>query len=183
MRARGAVVLAAAAAATLMYATATSATPRRIAVLPLTAATSTVPYTISPLRSDLDAMTRRLRAGLATAPSLRIVPQSVVARALRAKGRDQTSPERACDEPRCARDVGSAAGADVAVYGEVTRAMAVVWGTRVYAVDVHTGAVVGDLQAGYKGDVTAMTIAERHLGACLANVIAGRPHCPSDRGY
>jgi len=183
--ARGAVVRAAFLASVALgtlSAAASAATTRAVAVQPLAPNATTLPYAPLPQPNELTAMTARLRDGLRDG-RLRLVPAAAVASALRRAGYDQRSAIRACVDAPCARAVGRAIGADVVVYGAVTRALAIVWGTHVYALDVRRGTVVADLQAGYKGDVTTMTLAESGLGGCVARVIMGRRRCPPDPGY
>jgi hypothetical protein len=65
----------------------------------------------------------------------------------------------------------------------VTREMAVVWGTRFSVLDVRSGRVIADMNAGFKGDVESMELGDRDAAACLARVIQSRPPCPHDHGW
>lgn len=152
-----------------------------IAVLPLAAADSGLPYGLLPSRSELNVMTRQLQAGLGTGFAL-VAPERV-RRALAAENVDQSVPSRSCAAVECARRIGRAVHADTVVAGAVTRAMAVVWSTDFLIVDVRTGKVLGEPRVGYKGDVQAMEFGERDAGGCIARVIRGEKPCPPDPGW
>jgi len=156
--------------------------PPKVAVLPLAAADSGMPYGLLPSRSELSIMTSQLRAGL-SAGHVVLVGQKRLPAALSSAGFDQTSPERSCVVAECARRFGRAVGADEVLVGAVTRGMAVIWGTSFSLVDVRSGKVVSAMSVGYKGDVQAMELGERDAGTCLARVIGHRPPCPPDPGW
>jgi hypothetical protein len=153
-----------------------------IAVLPLAAADSGMPYGLLPSLSELTVMTTQLRAGL-RAGGISLVTPSHMTRALAAANFDQSSPSRSCASVECARRIGRAVHADTVVAGAVTRAMAIVWSTDFLIVDVGTGKVIGEPRLGYKGDVQAMEIGERDAGGCIARVIRGERPCPPDPGW
>jgi hypothetical protein len=161
---------------------ASSAAQPKVAVLPLAAADSGMPYGLLPSRSELAIMTSQLRAGL-SAGHIVLVGERRLPAALATAGFDQTSPERSCVVAECAQRLGRAVGADEVLFGAVTRGMAVIWGTSFSLVDVRSGKVVSEMSVGYKGDVQAMEIGERDAGACLARVIGRRPPCPPDPGW
>ncbi|MDB5094708.1 MAG: hypothetical protein JWO85_2809 [Candidatus Eremiobacteraeota bacterium] len=153
-----------------------------IAVLPLAAADSGLPYGLLPSRSELRVMTTQLRSGLGGGGISLVAPERMT-RALAAANFDQTTPSRSCAAVECARRIGRAVRADTVVVGAVTRAMAVVWSTDFLIVDVATGRVIGEPRVGYKGDVQAMELGERDAGVCIARVIRGEKPCPPDPGW
>jgi hypothetical protein len=158
-----------------------SSTPM-VAVLPLAAADTGVPYGLLPSGSELDIMTSEVRAGLRDA-GVALVPRSTIARTTTASGYDQSAPIHSCVVAECARKIGREVHADKVVIGAVTREMAVVWGTEFSIVDVRTGKVVSEMNAGYKGDVQAMEQGDRDAGACIARTLEGKPSCREDRGW
>ena len=153
-----------------------------VAVLPLAAADSGMPYGLLPSRSELAIMNAELRAGLRAGGVALADPRRVESR-LAAAGFDQTSPDRACVVPACAQRIGRAARADRIVVGAVTRMMAVIWGTTFSIVDVRTGNVLDEFKVGYKGDVQAMELGQRDAGACLARLLEHKKPCPPDPGW
>ena len=153
-----------------------------VAVLPLAANDTGIPYSVLPSPSELGLMTGQLRAGL-EADRVSLVVQRQVARAASAAGFDQTVPARSCTVAECARSIGRSVHADKVVVGAVTRQMAVIWGTSFSIVDVRTGRVIGTENFGYKGDVQAMEFGERTAGGCIGRVILGQKPCPPDRGW
>lgn len=152
-----------------------------VALLPLAAHDTGVPYSVLPSASELNAMTSELRAGI-VAGGVAVVPQERVAQALRTAGYKQTIPARACAKVDCARRIGRSVGADRVVFGSVTRAMALIWSTDYYIVDVRTGKVT-PFTAGYKGDVQSMTLADRYAGSCIARALRGQRPCASDKEW
>ena len=172
-------------AALLMAATPSSAAPDGrplVAVLPLAANDTGIPYSVLPSPSELSIMTGQLRAGL-EADRVSLVVQRRVASAASAAGFDQTVPARSCTVAECAQSIGRAVHADDVVVGAVTRQMAVIWGTSFSIVDVKTGRIVGAESFGYKGDVQAMELGERTAGNCIGRVIRGQKPCPPDPGW
>lgn len=153
----------------------------RIAVLPLAAADTGLPYGLLPSPGDLQAMTRQLRAGLA-ADGMSVMDAQTVARAVRVTGFSQAVPNRACAAAECARKIGRQLHADSVVFGSVTRQMAVVWGSRLSMIDVRTGKLV-EMNVGYKGDVQAMELGLHYAGECVGRVLSGRRPCPPDPGW
>ena len=160
----------------------TTPAPALVAVLPLGAAQSDVPYTVSPTPSELRAMTAQLRAGRRTGGNT-LLPLANVAAAVAAAGFVQANPDRACVVAECARAIGRSLHADRVVFGAVHRQMAVVWSTDVAAVDVKTGRVLGALSLGYKGDVLSMVAGERRAGSCLMRLVEKQHPCPPDHGW
>ncbi|MGZ3496402.1 MAG: DUF2380 domain-containing protein [Vulcanimicrobiaceae bacterium] len=153
-----------------------------IAVLPLAAADTGIPYGLLPSRSELNVMTDQLRTGLGS-DGVSLVVQKRLSAAVSAAGFDQSSPNRSCVVAECAQKIGRAVHADQVVVGSVTRAMAVIWGTDFSVVDVRTGKIVGEMNLGYKGDVQAMELGERYAGACIARIIKRQKPCPPDPGW
>jgi hypothetical protein len=153
-----------------------------VAVLPLAAVDTGVPYGLLPSPAELEVMTADARSGLRDA-GVTLVPQSTIEHAMAALGFDQTAPIRSCVVAQCARRIGRAVHADEVVVGGVTRVMAVVWGTQFWIFDVRTGNVVSTIDAGFKGDVQSMELGDREATACLARAIEGKPRCRLDRGW
>jgi hypothetical protein len=153
-----------------------------IAVLPLAAGDTGIPYAVLPSRSELNDMTDELRSGLG-AGRVPLVVQKRLAAAVSSDGFDQTVPSRSCVVAECARKIGSQVHADAVIVGTVTRAMAVIWGTELSIVDVHTGKVIGELNVGYKGDSQAMALGERYAGTCIARIVRHQKPCPPDHGW
>lgn len=153
-----------------------------IAVLPLAAADTGLPYGLLPSAQELASMTAQLRAGLQS-HGIALVPAAATSAALSAGGFDQTKPERACASISCALAIGRKLHAGRVVFGAVTREMAVVWSTEYSVADVRTGKMLQHITLGYKGDVQAMEIGERYAGGCLARVMRNQPPCPPDRGW
>jgi len=153
-----------------------------VAVLPLAANDTGIPYSVLPSASELSIMTGQLRAGLEGA-SVSLVVQRQVALAASTAGFDQTVPARSCAGVECAQSIGRAVHADEVVVGAVTRQMAVIWGTSLSIVDVRTGRIIVAENFGYKGDVQAMEHGERTAGGCLGRVIRGQKPCPPDAGW
>ncbi len=158
-----------------------AATPT-VAVLPLAAADTNMPYGLLPSASELAIMTKQLTSGL-RARGIPLVRQKAMAPAVSAAGFDQTTPTRACVEADCARRIGRTVHADAVVIGSVTRAMAVIWGTDFSIVDVRTGKVLGAMNVGYKGDVLSMERGEWEAGGCLARLIENKRACAPDPGW
>ncbi len=149
-----------------------AASPKRVTILPLSPVDTGLPYATLPTAAQLSALTHLLAAGVGTSPGVRLQSSAKVSRELRVRGFDQSTTQRSCAEPKCAADVGRAVGADLVVYGGVTRLMAVIWSTEVSVVDVHSNAVLGPLDAGYKGDYSAMEVGEHRLGEAVRRLIA-----------
>lgn len=152
------------------------------AILPVAAASTGLPYGIVASGSELQIMTRQLRAGAASA-GIRLVAQTRVASAVAAAGFDQNSPARACVSARCAKRIGRSLHADFVVFGSAMRPMAVVWSSEFSILDMRSGKVYEKLNLGYKGDVQAMELGERYAGGCIARVILKQKHCPPDREW
>jgi len=177
-------IFALAAAMLLALGTRASATPSGtvVAVLPLAAADSNMPYGLLPTPFELAIMTARLSAGL-RAKGVPLIVAGKVMPAVSAAGFDQATPTRACVVADCARRIGRSVHADAVVVGAVTRAMAVIWGTDFSVVDVRTGKLLGEMNVGYKGDVQAMERGEWDAGGCLARLIQNKKACAPDPGW
>jgi len=145
---------------------------KTVAILPLTPVDTGLPYAPLPTAVQLSNLSRLLAAAIAPASGIRLKRPADVKRELRARGFDQSTTQRSCAEPECAAGVGRALGSDLVVYGGVTRLMAVIWSTEVSVVDVHSNAVFGPLEAGYKGDYSAMEVGEHRLGEAVRRLIA-----------
>jgi hypothetical protein len=146
--------------------------PKTVTILPLTPVDTGLPYAPLPTAVQLSNLSRLLAASIATGSAVRLNRAADVTRELRARGFDQSTTQRSCAEPECAAGVGRALGSDLVVYGGVTRLMAVIWSTEVSVVDVHSNAVLGPVEAGYKGDYSAMEVGEHRLGEAVRRLIA-----------
>lgn len=158
------------------------ATAPVVAVVPLAAADTGVPYAPLPSPGELATMTAQVRLGLRRA-GMKLVPQAAVDRATSSAGYAQAAPVRSCAVPECAARIGRAVHADDVVIGSVTREMAVVWGTDFTVVNAHTGKVVTEIDAGFKGDVQSMELGDVDAATCLARAMTGKSHCSPDRGW
>ncbi len=161
---------------------AASSSPAAVAVLPLAAADSNMPYGLLPTAAELKIMTARVSAGL-RAGGVPLIVDKTVAPAVTAAGFDQATPIRACVVADCARRIGRELHAATVVMGSVTRAMAVIWGTDFSVIDVRSGKVLGEMNVGYKGDVQAMERGEWDAGGCLARLIENVKACAPDPGW
>ena len=143
-----------------------------IVVLPLAPADTYIPYAILPTSAELGTLTRQLIAGIGGFQNISLSQASVVNQALAQRGYHQDSLIHSCIETKCAREIGAAAGAQVVVFGDVTRLMAVIWSTEIHVVDIASGHELGQISAGYKGDYNSMVRGERKLGTAAARLIA-----------
>ncbi len=139
------------------------------AMLPLVAGDTGVPYQVFASKVERttygDAIARGIRS---RDGGTRIAPNRV-AKALAAAGIDQESPYRACDDAACARKIGRAVHADTVVYGSVTRALSMIWGSEVSIVDVATGRINGPYDLGYKGDFLTLETGVDELAQAVSN--------------
>ncbi|MGH7706861.1 MAG: hypothetical protein ACREM8_08545 [Vulcanimicrobiaceae bacterium] len=135
-----------------------------VALLPLLPNDPGIPYAVLPTAAQLRALDSRLAHGL------RLGRIHVV------------RVDSSCTTDACARKAAANAGASIAVYGETTRYLAMIWATHVLAVNVTTGCQVADLQAGYKGDYEAMSAGMDELGQALVRDLNHPAHpksCPT----
>jgi hypothetical protein len=138
-----------------------------VAVLPLSAHVTGMPYAPTASPAELDELTATLDHDL-RARHVALADPAAVTRAVRQAGYDQHDPNRACTEAACARKIGALLGARRVVVGSATRAMAMIWATDAQIVDVASGRGQPVLQAGYKGDFTSMRFGLNELAGGLA---------------
>jgi hypothetical protein len=136
--------------------------PSTVAVLPLSANDTGLPYEVLPSQSQLHAMTRQLRLGL-TDGGIVLVPENRL--------------QKACYDDDCATSVGRAMHVDRVVFGTVTRVISVWWSTDLGVVDVHSGKMLGEMRVDYKGDVISMEHGERDAGQCIARALKHEKLC------
>lgn len=72
------------------------------------------------------------------------------------------------------------------MFGSVTRALAMIWGSQVSLVDVATGKVTGPYELGYKGDFTTLstgvdTLAQAVSARMIADAQLRRSHAVAAR--
>jgi hypothetical protein len=127
------------------------------ALLPLVAGDTGMPYQVFPTSAEREALGAYLERGIVRRNGGIPASGARVARALAAGGYDQNDAYKQCDDAACARKLGKAMHVDTVVFGSVTRAMAMIWGTEVSLVDVATGNVQGPYQLGSKGDYLALS--------------------------
>ena len=146
----------------------------RFAMLPLVVGgDTTLPYAVNPTVAERTKLGTSLQSRIAQMKGGTPVASRRVAAALGAAGYDQNSTYRQCDTAECARKVGKTLHVDTVVFGSVTRAMAVIWGTEVSLVDVASGKVQGPYSLGYKGDFVTLSTAVPTLAkAVSAQLIA-----------
>jgi hypothetical protein len=144
-----------------------------VAVLPLSAHVTGMPYAPTASPAELDELTATLDHDL-RARHVALADPAAVVRAVRRAGFDQHDPNRACVEPECARKIGALLGARRVVVGAATREMAMIWSTDAQIVDVASGRALPVLQAGYKGDFTTMRFGLNELAGGLATRLNGR---------
>lgn len=152
---RIAVVVAAGAA--LATASPVRAGSTTFALLPLVAGDTGMPYQVhateaerTELGSKFERRVMAMKGGVA-------IPAARVDRAIAAAGYDQNSAYKQCDDATCARKIGRALHVDTVMFGSVTRALAMIWGSEVSLVDVATGNVTGPYDLGYKGDFITLS--------------------------
>ena len=146
---------------------------RAVAVLPVAAHVTDLPYAPLPSPVELDGLTATLAHDL-RARHVALVDGAAVARAVRRAGFDQHDPQHACLEARCARRIGALLGARSVVVSSTTREMAMIWATDALVVDVASGRSQPLLQAGYKGDYTTMQVGLDELAGALASRLRAR---------
>ena len=149
----------------------------RVAVLPLAAAQTALPYAPLPSSADLAALTAALRRSV-RATHIALVPGQRVDDGVRAAGFDQANGPRACITAACAAHVGHAVGATIVVIGTVTRAIGVHWATNVQVVAVPSGQQLGEYAARVVGDEASMQADEGGVAGCIARIVrAEHPPC------
>ena len=141
------------------------------AMLPLVAGDTGVPYQVFASKSERTEYGDSIAAGIRRTSDERQIPRATVARALAAAGIDQESPYRACNDADCARKIGRAVRADTVVYGSVTRALSMIWGSEVSIVEVASGRVRGPYDLGYKGDFLTLETGVGELARAVSNRI------------
>ncbi len=140
------------------------------AFLPLVAGDTGMPYQVFPTPSERAELGRSIVAQVQANNGGTPVPDARVASVLAHAGIDQNTAYHACEDAVCARKVGRALHADTVIFGSVTRALAMIWGSQVSLVDVATGRVQGPYELGYKGDFITL---ETGVGT-LAQVVSNR---------
>ncbi|GAC1494361.1 MAG: hypothetical protein NVS1B2_10860 [Vulcanimicrobiaceae bacterium] len=139
------------------------------ALLPLVAGDTGVPYQVFASKSERTQYGNSISAGIRRANGGTPIAADRIARALTRAGIDQESPYRACDEASCARSIGRSVGADSVVFGSVTRALSMIWGSQVSIVDVATGRGRGPYDLGYKGDFLTLETGVGELARAVSN--------------
>ena len=139
------------------------------AMLPLVAGDTGVPYQIFASQAERTTYGDAIARGIRARDGGTRIAKNRVAEALAVAGIDQESPYRACDDAVCARKIGRAVHADTVVYGSVTRALSMIWGSEVSIVDVATGRVNGPYDLGYKGDFLTLETGVDDLAQAVSN--------------
>ena len=139
------------------------------AMLPLVAGDTGVPYQVFASRAERTTYGDAIASGIRARDGGTRIATNHVAKALAAAGIDQESPYRACDDAACARKIGRAVHADTVLYGSVTRALSMIWGSEISIVDVATGRVNGPYDLGYKGDFLALETGVDDLAQAVSN--------------
>jgi hypothetical protein len=138
-------------------------------MLPLVAGDTGVPYQVFASKAERTTYGDAIARGIRARDGGTRVANSRVAKALATAGIDQESPYRACNDAACAREIGRAVHADTVVYGSVTRALSMIWGSEVSIVDVATGHVEGPYDLGYKGDFLTLETGVDVLAQVVSN--------------
>ena len=139
------------------------------AMLPLVAGDTGVPYQIFATKAERTTYGDAIARGIRARDGGTRISKNRVTKALAAAGIDQESPYRACDDADCARKIGRAVHADTVIYGSVTRALSMIWGSEVSIVDVATGRVNGPYDLGYKGDFLTLETGVDDLAQAVSN--------------
>ena len=139
------------------------------AMLPLVAGDTGVPYQVFASKAERTTYGDAIANGIRMRDGGTRIATNRVANALAAAGIDQESPYRACDDAACARKIGLAVHADTVVYGSVTRALSMIWGSEISIVDVATGRVNGPYDLGYKGDFLTLETGVGDLAQAVSN--------------
>ncbi len=139
------------------------------AMLPLVAGDTGVPYQIFASKNERGEYGASIAAGIRKSYAGVQISDARVARALTKAGIDQESPYRACNDADCARRIGRSLHADTVVFGSVTRALSMIWGSEVSIVEVASGRVQGPYDLGYKGDFLTLKTGVGELSAAVSN--------------
>gem|GEM_PF-5213918 len=139
------------------------------AMLPLVAGDTGVPYQVFASKAERTTYGDAIARGIRARDGGTRIAKSRVEKALATAGIDQESPYRACNDAACARKIGRAVRADTVVYGSVTRALSMIWGSEVSIVDVATGRVEGPYDLGYKGDFLTLETGVGELSRAVSN--------------
>ena len=148
-----------------------------IALLPLAAAQTDLPYAPLPTSAELAGLTATLRRSI-EAFHLEVIPAQRVDEGVRAAGFDQGNVLRACLTVACAARIGHAVGATTVVIGTVTRTIGINWGTKVQVIAVPSGRQLGEYVARVLGDERSMQADEDVVAGCVARIVrAKHPLC------
>lgn len=137
--------------------TAGAADTTSFALLPLVAGDTGMPYQVYATEAERDELGTKFERGVMALKGGVAIPAARVEHAVAAAGYDQNSQYKECDDAACARTIGRKLHVDTVMFGSVTRAMAMIWGSQVSLVDVATGRVTGPYDLGYKGDFTTLS--------------------------
>ncbi|GAC1307764.1 MAG: hypothetical protein NVSMB19_20680 [Vulcanimicrobiaceae bacterium] len=149
--------LGAAALAVALAAVPAGAAETKFALLPLVAGDTGMPYAVLPTVAERAELGNRFEARVMAMNGGVALPATQVERALSKSGYDQNSAYKQCDDAACARKIGRSLHVDTVMFGSVTRALAMIWGSQVSLVDVATGVVRGPYDLGYKGDFITLS--------------------------
>ncbi len=139
------------------------------AMLPLVAGDTGVPYQVHATHAERTSFGHSIAAQIRASDGGIPIADARIARALAHAGIDQETPYHACTDAVCARRIGRAVGADTVLFGSVTRALAMIWGSEVSIVDVATGRVQGPYDLGYKGDFITLEAGVGELAHAVSN--------------
>jgi len=129
----------------------------KFALVPLVAGDTGMPYQVQATAAERAELGSKFQTRVVAMKGGVAVPSARVERAVAKLGYDQNSAYKQCADAACARRVGSALHVDTVMFGSVTRALAMIWGSQVSMVDVASGAVTGPYDLGYKGDFLTLS--------------------------
>lgn len=138
-------------------ASANAAERTSFALLPLVAGDTGMPYQVHATEAERTELGTKFERGVMAMKGGVAVAPSRVERAIEAAGYDQNSAYKQCDDAACARKIGRSLHVDTVMFGSVTRALAMIWGSEVSLVDVASGNVTGPYDLGYKGDFITLS--------------------------
>lgn len=127
------------------------------ALLPLVAGDTGMPYQVHATQAERAELGAKFERGVIAMKGGIAVPSARVEHAIAAAGYDQNSAYKQCDDAACARKVGRSLHVETVMFGSVTRALAMIWGSEVSLVDVASGNVTGPYDLGYKGDFLTLS--------------------------
>ncbi len=127
------------------------------ALLPLVAGDTGMPYQVHATQAERNELGTKFERRVMAMKGGVAIPMVRVERAIAAAGYDQNSAYKQCDDSACARKLGRTLHVDTVMFGSVTRALAMIWGSEVSLVDVATGTVTGPYDLGYKGDFLTLS--------------------------